>query len=93
MTQEDGPYGLRRPTLGDARESVLRVHDSDGPAVWAALLQSAGISERQDGEHDLARLLDAMEAADPVTRLCAQALRIRVVSFDRLSAAHDLTRS
>jgi len=81
------PYGLRLPTMTDARDGIHRVHGDDGPRVWAELLQKAGATE------DLDRLLPVMTEADPVTRLCAQALTIRRAAHFHLSAAQDLTRS
>ena len=39
------------------------------------------------------QLLTAMAGLDPVSRLCAHALRIRLSSHTHLSAAHTITRS
>lgn len=87
------PYGLRRPTVADARESLYRVHGDAAPAVWAELLGACRLSGAEDDTGSLARLIEAMSAADPVTRLCGEALRIRLASHTHLSAAHAMTRS
>jgi hypothetical protein len=87
------PYGLHRPTMDDARETVERVHGGDGPHVWAGLLKTAGLTGRETGSEDFERLLRAMAAADPISQLCAQALHIRLVSHTQLAAAHKITRS
>lgn len=79
------PYGLTRPTLDDARDTVHRVHGADGAQVWRELTRTAAGS--------LDELLPVMEAADPTTRLCAVALRIRMTSYDCLAAAHTELRS
>ncbi|AGZ44069.1 hypothetical protein [Actinoplanes friuliensis] len=86
------PYGLSRPTMQDAREAMHRVHGPGGPAAWSRLLTSAGIPATNLGDADLPRLLEAMARLDPVSKLCAQALNIRLTSHTHLSAAHDLTR-
>ncbi|BEL02191.1 hypothetical protein Q0Z83_003820 [Actinoplanes sichuanensis] len=77
------PYGLTRPTMDDARAAVHRVHAGDGPRIWADLLRAAGLDGT--GDHGLDRLLAVMHQADPVSRLCALALTIRVTSHSQLS--------
>ncbi|WP_250032425.1 hypothetical protein [Paractinoplanes maris] len=91
-TDDDTTYGLHRPTMNDAHEAMHRVHGVDGPAVWAQALTAAGLSATSQKDDDLPRLLEAMTRLDPVSRLCAQALRIRLSSHTHLSAAHTLTR-
>jgi hypothetical protein len=95
-TSEDGapsPYGLRRPTMSDAREAMYRVHGHTGRSAWERLLQAAGLTGNETGDDALQRLVTAMAGLDPVSRLCAQALRIRLSSHTNLSAAHTMTRS
>ncbi|GIF02515.1 hypothetical protein [Actinoplanes siamensis] len=88
-----GPYGLHRPTMADAREAMHRVHGHTGRSAWERLLQSAGMSGTETGDDALHRLLTAMAGLDPVSQLCAQALRIRLSSHTHLSAAHTITGS
>ena len=95
-TPDDGtlsPYGLHRPTMSDAREAMYRVHAHTGRSAWERLLHAAGLTGTETGDEALPRLLTAMAGLDPVSRLCAQALRIRLSSFTHLSAAHTMTRS
>jgi hypothetical protein len=87
------PYGLRRPTVADARTSVHRVHGPDGASVWRSLMISSGMSGDETAPESLPLLLRTMVSADPVTRLCAEALQIRLDSHTHLSAAHAITRS
>ena len=96
ITSEDpapGAYGLHRPTMADAHEAMLRVHGHTGRSTWERLLQAAGMSGTETGDGALPRLLTAMAGLDPVSRLCAQALNIRLSSHTHLSAAHTMTRS
>jgi hypothetical protein len=81
------PYGLARPTLDDARASVHRAHAGAGPRVWAQLLRTAGLDgARAGGDGDgLERMITVMYDADPTSRLCALALRIRITSHTQLS--------
>ncbi|GIE74303.1 hypothetical protein Aph02nite_02530 [Actinoplanes philippinensis] len=79
------PYGLPRPTLDDARAAVHRVHAEDGPRVWSHLVRTAGLDGSADTSEGLERMLAAMHDADPISRLCALALRIRVTSHTQLT--------
>ncbi|MFI1996956.1 hypothetical protein [Actinoplanes sp. NPDC020271] len=87
------PYGLQRPTVQDARDALHRVHGPGGPAVWAGLLTAAGIKAGDTSDSAVLHIVEAMAQLDPVSRLCAQALRIRLSSHTHLGAAHTLTRS
>jgi hypothetical protein len=87
------PYGLHRPTMADAREAMHRVHGHTGRSSWTQLLTAAGLTGTETGEAALEQLLTAMAGLDPVSRLCAHALRIRLSSHTHLSAAHTITRS
>ncbi|BBH68152.1 hypothetical protein ACTI_48370 [Actinoplanes sp. OR16] len=84
---DDMPYGLARPTVDDIRAAVHRVHAGDGPRVWDQLVRTAG------PDVTVERLLPAMQAADPTTRLCALALQIRVTAHTQLAAAFSTVRS
>ncbi|GIF41796.1 hypothetical protein [Actinoplanes xinjiangensis] len=86
-------YGLRRPTMTDAREAMHRVHGHTGRSTWARLIAAAHLTGEETDEPALLRLLEAMTTLDPVSRLCAQALRIRMTSYTELAAAHAITGS
>ena len=86
-----GAYGLQLPTLQDAQSSVERVHGARAGEVWTRLLADAGLHGRERDRGSLERLLQAMTGSgEPVTALCARALRIRLTSYDRLSAASTI---
>ncbi|GGN81707.1 hypothetical protein GCM10010112_58420 [Actinoplanes lobatus] len=82
------PYGLSRPTLDDARAAVLRVHAGDGARIWNDLLRTAGLTGNEPAGLD--RMLAVMHDADPSTRLCAVAVKIRVTAYTQLAAAHSI---
>ncbi|GAA3293337.1 hypothetical protein Dvina_20210 [Dactylosporangium vinaceum] len=89
-----GAYGLAEPTLADARAALAAVFGSeDGNAKWQHLLHGAGLTGAETDSAALSRLIAAMRGADPVTALCGQSLAIRLDSYTRLSATHDLLRS
>jgi hypothetical protein len=90
---EAAAWGLACPTLTDARDAVHRVHADDGPGVWNQLLREAGLRGTETDPDDLERVLGVMTNADPVTRLCALAMRIRLATYTYLSAAHTMTTS
>jgi hypothetical protein len=92
-TPDEAPYGLRRPTMADAREAMHRVHGDLAAGLWKQVLGSASVTGTESDEASFQRLLQAMTDLDPISRLCAQALRIRVASHYHLSAAHTMTRS
>ena len=92
-TPDRAPYGLRRPTMDDARDAMYRVHGDTGAARWSQLLASISLNGTETDETSFQRLLRAMTDVDPISRLCAQALNIRVASHYHLSAAHTMTRS
>jgi len=86
-------YGLEEPTLADAQAALQRVHGAVGIAArWAEMLARAGVSD-QDDPHSLRRVVDALASEGPVGALCAAALRIRITSFDQLSAVNNTLRS
>ncbi|MFI1990970.1 hypothetical protein [Actinoplanes sp. NPDC020271] len=86
-------YGLSRPTMADAQDAMHRVHGHTGRSAWASLLDAAKLTGAETDEPSLLRLIEAMTHLDPVSRLCAQALRIRMTSHTHLAAAHLATRS
>jgi hypothetical protein len=89
----DDAYGLSRPTMTDARDAMHRVHGHTGRSAWIRLLAAAKLTGAETDEPAVLRLSEAMTHLDPVSRLCAQALRIRLTSHTHLAAAHLVTRS
>lgn len=79
------PYGLRRPTIDDVRAAVFRVHGELGPRMWSRTLTLTELGGHETDDDSLERLLVALDAADPVSRLAAQALRIRLRSHTYLA--------
>jgi hypothetical protein len=90
--QTGSAYGLLRPTMNDARDAMHRVHGHSGRSAWARLLATAELTGTETGEPALLHLLDTMARLDPVSQLCAHALRIRLTSHTHLAAAHTVTR-
>jgi hypothetical protein len=86
-------YGLSRPTMTDACDAMHRVHGHTGRSHWARLLAAAQLTGTETDEPALLHLIEAMTHLDPVSRLCAQALRIRLTSHTHLAAARLATRS
>ena len=89
---DETPYGLRRPTMDDARAAVYRVHGELGPRMWSRTLTDTELGGHESDDDSLERLLVALDGADPVSRLCAQALRIRLRAHTVL-ADHVFTGS
>ena len=81
-------YGLCRPTVADVLVAVGRMHKKDAAAVWAQLLTTAGMSGDETDEAALDRLLDAMSERDPLSRVAARGVRVRMSSYDSLAAVH-----
>jgi hypothetical protein len=92
LDDTETPYGLHRPTMDDARAAVLRVYGGGGPRMWARTLTVTELGGRETDDDSLERVLLALDGADPVSRLCAQALRIRLRSHTYL-AEHVVTGS
>jgi hypothetical protein len=86
------PSGLR-PTVADARDAVHRSYGDAGPSVWARLLRTTQLTGAETGDDALRRLLQAMTASDPIGRLCAHSLGIRLTWHTRLAAAATTNRS
>lgn len=87
-------YGLMEPSLPEAYAALRAVFGA--PAAddkWRDLLAAAGLDGSETTADALARIVDAMRSADPVTALCARALTIRAESYARLAANHDTLRS
>lgn len=82
-------YVLDRPDIAAARAAVLRILPAMFSTLWPQLLQQAAISGQEGGEAAFQRLLEAMSIhPEPVVRLCATSLRIRLSTFDQVVAPH-----
>ncbi|PPK93884.1 hypothetical protein CLV92_109162 [Kineococcus xinjiangensis] len=91
-TAASAAYGLRPPTLADARTAVERAYSRAAVEIWRELLASARLTGQEGDRPSLERLLAAMDAyPDGVMGLCARALRIRLESHARLTAAFAMT--
>jgi hypothetical protein len=77
---------MPRPSMADARAAVHRSHGDAGALVWARLLHTCQLTGQETDDDALQQLLQAMTALDPVSRLCAHAIGIRLT-------AHTLTAS
>lgn len=82
-------YGLRRPTVVDARAALERVYGQGADARWTELatVASAGTGTAVTVESMVEVMLASEEG---VVRLCGQAVKIRLHSFARLAAASTL---
>ena len=82
-------FGLTRPTVADVLVAIGRTHRSDAAIVWAQLLTTAGLAGHETDDTALNRLLDAMIERDPLSRVAARGLRIRMSSYNSLAAVHQ----
>ncbi len=84
-------YGLGMPTMADARACVDRVYRDSADEMWVRLRGEARLTGHEDDGAALRRLIEAAEAAgDPVLTLVGRAQAIRLESFERLSAVHEI---
>ncbi|MDI6105904.1 GAF domain-containing sensor histidine kinase [Actinoplanes sp. NEAU-A12] len=74
------PAGLRRPSMADARDAVHRSHGDAAAPIWAKLLRTSQLTGHETSDDALPQLLRAMTALDPVSRLCAHAIGIRLAA-------------
>jgi len=82
-------YGLRLPTVVDARAALERIYGPGADARWTELTAQAtsGVARAVTVES----IVDVMLASeDGVIRLCGQAVKIRLRSFTHLAAASTL---
>ncbi|MFI7601670.1 hypothetical protein [Actinoplanes sp. NPDC049681] len=82
-------YGLRRPTLADARES-LRRGVADPAAVWQELLTETGLTGEETDAGSVASMARAMMNSGGIVGLCGNALSIRITAYTALSAVGEL---
>jgi hypothetical protein len=79
-------YGLIRPGMGDALVAVHRANGAKAAQVWAQLLAAAGLAGHETDDAALHRMIGAMAAADPLTRISARALKVRLNTHAHVSA-------
>lgn len=82
-------FELYRPGVADALVAVGRTHKAAAPAIWTQLLAAAGLSGHETDDTALNRLLDAMTELDPLSRIAARSLRVRINSYASLAAMHQ----
>jgi hypothetical protein len=81
-------YGLTRPTVADVLVAVHRAHGPGATTVWTTMLARAGLAGHETDDDALRRLLDALAGLDPVSRISARSLRIRLNTYDNLTAGN-----
>jgi len=82
-------FGLNRPTVVEARQAIERVYGAGAGALWHDLAETASEGSRQPVTVE--GIVAAMQlSADGVVRLCAQAMHIRLRSYEHLAAASAL---
>ncbi|MEV6597797.1 hypothetical protein AB0M36_13110 [Actinoplanes sp. NPDC051346] len=82
-------YGLRRPTLGDARDSLRGTVDN-ADAVWNELLAQTGLEGSETTTAALSAMAQAMLGRGGGVGMCGNALHIRITAYDALGAVEDL---
>ena len=82
-------YGMIRPAMGDALVAVHRAHGANAAKVWGELLTAAGLAGHETSDDALDRMLKAMAGHDPVSRVMARGLRVRIDTFIHLTAARQ----
>ena len=89
MTAISTSYALIRPTVGDVLVAVHRAHGPNAATVWAKMLKLSGLAGHETDDNALHRLLEAMAGLDPVSRICARSMRVRLSTYERLAAANS----
>ena len=83
-----GPYGLEQPTLAEALAALQRLYGPHTPNIWQSLLARTGLDGTESDPVSFDRLVNCMNTAEPITRLCGRSLGIRAAAHRRLAAAH-----
>jgi hypothetical protein len=77
--------------MGDALVAVHRAHGDKAAEVWKQLLAAAGLAGHETSDAALDRLLTAMSALDPLSKVIARGLRVRIDTYVHLTMAqHNL---
>ena len=82
-------YELQRPTLATARAALQGFYGPHSEDVWRTLLFSSGLTGDETDHAAFGRLITAMQAAAPLTRLCARGLSVRASVYERLVERHE----
>lgn len=84
-------YGLARPRIADALESLDRVFGPDTVTIWHGLMAMSGLTGSEDDDASVHRLVRTMlTSAESELQLCGQALQIRLSAFEHLSRNHQI---
>lgn len=84
-TEPTGAYRLAQPTLDDARAAVHSLYGPHTDDIWQTLLFRAGLTGTETSPAALERLLGVMHTAEPIIRLCARGLDIRLSAYRSLT--------
>ena len=79
--------GIPRPDLPGARRALERVFGERTAVLWADLTSAAGLRGDEEGAEAVRALVGVLAEDDPVARLCALSLQIRLDAFEALTAA------
>ena len=85
MSENEGTHPVEAPTLASAHEALKRLYGPHSENLWRTLLLGAGLNGEETDAKSFGRLVVAMQSADPVTRLCARGLSLRMQAFMRLA--------
>ncbi|MEU8819340.1 hypothetical protein [Actinoplanes sp. NPDC048796] len=85
---ETGPYRLARPTLEEAHRALHGMYGPHSEDIWRTLLFAAGLTGAETSAAALDRVLAVMTTAEPLIRLCARGLQVRIAAYDQLARAH-----
>jgi hypothetical protein len=86
-----GPYGLEQPTLAEAFAALRRLYGPHTGDIWQSLLARTRLSGTETDLDSFDRVVECMNTAEPITRLCGRGLAIRAAAYRRLAAAHGAT--
>lgn len=84
---ETGPYDLEQPTLAEARAALERLYGPHTGDIWQSLLARTGLQGTETDPVSFDRLVNCMNTAEPITRLCGRSLGIRAAAHRRLATA------
>jgi hypothetical protein len=88
-TDGTGPYRMIRPTLPEAHGALHGMYGPHTEDIWRTLLFTAGLRGDETTPAALDRLLAVMTTAEPLIRLCARGLQVRITAYEHLARAHS----